>query len=58
MTNFFVVEDDAKLKDLYCRILKKQGYSILETADDGEEAIKKYMQAEKKPDIIIIDHRK
>jgi CheY-like chemotaxis protein len=54
----FLVEDDPDILVLY-RIMmeRKSGYSILDTATNGQEAIEKYKRFDNKPDLIIMDHR-
>jgi Response regulator containing CheY-like receiver, AAA-type ATPase, and DNA-binding domains len=54
----FLVEDDPDILVLY-RIMmeRKPGYSILDTATNGQEAIEKYKRFDTKPDLIIMDHR-
>ena len=57
MTSIMVVDDEVFIVDLYRDILKLKGYEVVATAYDGDEAIKKYRGMEKKPDIVILDHR-
>jgi len=57
MTTIMVVDDEVFIVDLYRDILKLKGYEVVATAYDGEEAVKKFRSMEKRPDIIILDHR-
>lgn len=57
MTSIMVVDDEVFIVDLYRDILKLKGYEVVATAYDGEEAVKKFRSMEKRPDIIILDHR-
>jgi two-component system chemotaxis response regulator CheY len=57
MTSIMVVDDEVFIVDLYRDILKLKGYQVVATAYDGDEAVKKFSSMERKPDIIILDHR-
>ncbi|TFG03976.1 MAG: response regulator [Promethearchaeota archaeon] len=57
MVNIFIVEDDNSLRMLYEKALALNGYNILGSARDGQEAVQKYEAFKEKPDIIIMDHR-
>jgi len=57
MTTVMVVDDEVFIVDLYRDILKLKGYTVLATAYDGDEAIKKLRSMNAFPDIIILDHR-
>jgi two-component system chemotaxis response regulator CheY len=57
MTSIMVVDDEVFIVDLYRDILKLKGYEVVATAYDGDEAVKKFKTMEKRPDIIILDHR-
>jgi two-component system chemotaxis response regulator CheY len=52
-----VVDDEVYLQDLYADLLGIVGHEIIDTAFNGEEAVLKYEAMEKKPDLIIMDHR-
>ncbi|AFM23574.1 PAS domain S-box protein [Desulfomonile tiedjei] len=49
-----IVDDERFVRELGCRILERNGYSVL-TADDGEEALKVYSQEKDKIDLVILD---
>lgn len=54
----FLVDDDPDILVLYrIMIERNKGYSILDTATNGQEAMEKYKKFNKKPDLIIMDHR-
>ena len=57
MVEVFIVEDDSSLQMLYKLLLTSNGLKILDTASNGEEAIQKFKDFKKKPDIILMDHR-
>jgi len=57
MTSIMVVDDEVFIVDLYRDILKLKGYEVVATAYDGDEAVKKFKTMDKRPDIIILDHR-
>ena len=57
MTSIFIVEDDSSLRMLYEKALALNGYNILGSARDGQEAVNMYNAFKDKPDIIIMDHR-
>ena len=53
----FIVEDDLSLQLLYKKILVLNGFEVIATANNGEEAISMYKSFLEKPDIILMDHR-
>jgi CheY-like chemotaxis protein len=54
----FLVDDDPDILVLYrIMIERKKEYTILDVATNGQEAIEKYKKFNKKPDLIIMDHR-
>lgn len=55
--NIFIVEDDHSLRLLYEKALKLNGYNVVGSAKDGEEAVSMYNCFSTKPDIILMDHR-
>lgn len=55
--NIFIVEDDHSLRLLYEKALKFNGYNVVGSAKDGEEAVNMYNDFSTKPDIILMDHR-
>lgn len=57
MTSIMVVDDEVFIVDLYRDILKLKGYEVVATAYDGDEAVQKYKTMDRKPDIVILDHR-
>ena len=57
MISIFIVEDDSSLRMLYEKALALNGYNILGSARDGQEAVQMYNAFKDKPDIIIMDHR-
>ena len=57
MVSVFIVEDDMSLQRLYQMVLENAGFQIIDTAANGDEAVKKYESLSIKPDIILMDHR-
>ena len=55
--SIFIVEDDHSLRLLYEKALKLNGYNVVGSAKDGEEAVNMYNSFSTKPDIILMDHR-
>jgi len=56
----FIVEDETVLHDLYKMILETNGFEVIGTAVNGQEAVdkyKSYMEAGSRPDLVIMDHR-
>lgn len=56
MITFFIVDDDASLLKLYSSFLKFSGFEVIDSAINGEEAVKKFKNLQNKPDIIIMDY--
>ena len=52
MSKILIVEDDTNLLKLYQEIFTKENFEV-ETADDGEQAIKK--SKEFLPDVVLLD---
>ncbi|MHA1104417.1 MAG: response regulator [Promethearchaeota archaeon] len=57
MVNILIVEDDHSLRLLYEKALSLNGYNVIGSAKDGEEAVNLYKDFKNKPDIILMDHR-
>ncbi|MHA1670196.1 MAG: response regulator [Promethearchaeota archaeon] len=57
MVNILIVEDDHSLRSLYEKALSLNGYNVIGSAKDGEEAVRLYNDLKDKPDIILMDHR-
>jgi len=54
----FLVDDDPDILVLYRTMIERNNnYTILDMAANGQEAIEKYKKFNKKPDLIIMDHR-
>jgi two-component system chemotaxis response regulator CheY len=53
----FIVEDERITQKLYQDILEMRGHEVAGIASTGEEAIEMFRSFEKKPDLIIMDHR-
>ncbi|TFF99603.1 MAG: response regulator [Promethearchaeota archaeon] len=57
MKSIFIVEDDSSIKKIYEKFLKLRGYDVIDTASNGQEAVEKFKNFEKKPNVILMDHR-
>lgn len=57
MVEIFIVEDDDALRILYEKALKLNGYNVIGSAKNGEEAVNMFKNFSNKPDIILMDHR-
>ncbi|MBY9007443.1 MAG: response regulator [Candidatus Lokiarchaeota archaeon] len=57
MVSIFIVEDDEFLSILYRKVLVLNGYEVIASAQNGQEAINIYKELQNKPDVIIMDHR-
>lgn len=57
MKSVFVVDDEPFIHVLYREILERGGYEVLEGAHDGVEALEMLRSMNKRPDIIVMDHR-
>jgi PAS domain S-box-containing protein len=49
-----VVDDEAMLRQMVSRVLKKEGFFVLE-AEDGQEAIEIYQREQHRIDLVILD---
>ena len=60
ITNIMVVEDDISTQILFKKILKVNGFRVVDCANNGYEAIEKYKRlignSTDKPDVILMDH--
>ncbi len=57
MVSILIVDDDKFLHKVLERILMIGGHQVVDHAYDGAEALKKFIQLNPKPDIILMDHR-
>lgn len=55
--NLFIVEDNNETLMLYKMVFDYYGFNILNIANNGLEAIKKYNLLKIKPDVILMDYR-
>ncbi len=54
----FLVDDDSDILVLYRIMIERNNeYTVLDVATNGQEAIEKYKKFNKKPDLIVMDHR-
>lgn len=57
MATLMLVDDEPSILEVYRNILEIRSHEILAEANDGDEALLVYCSLEKKPDIILMDHR-
>jgi two-component system, chemotaxis family, chemotaxis protein CheY len=57
MARIMLVEDEEELLSLYSELMELFGHEIIASVSNGDEAIHAYADMEKKPDLIILDHR-
>ncbi len=57
MMDVFIVEDEEMIQELYKDVLDMRGHRVCGVASTGEDAIEKFKQFKKRPDLIIMDHR-
>ena len=55
--SIFVIEDEEAFVQTYNEIFKFAGFQLSDWAFSGEEAVSKYRDRTKDPDLIIMDHR-
>lgn len=55
--SIFIVEDEPDTVELYTEIVELYGYEVVDCANNGLEAVAKFANMQRKPDIIIMDHR-
>ena len=53
----FIVDDEAALREIYSDFLPIRGYSIVGLAENGEDAVRAISSMERRPDLIVMDHR-
>ncbi len=57
ITTVLIVDDDTDILFLYQKMLECIGVEVVGTALDGEEAVQIFKSFQRKPDIILMDHR-
>jgi two-component system chemotaxis response regulator CheY len=57
MLSIMIVDDEDMLHDLYGRLLELKGYQVAASAYNGEEAVEMYRDMERRPDLVLMDHR-
>ncbi|MFW3145354.1 MAG: response regulator [Thermoplasmatota archaeon] len=57
MADIMIVDDEPTIQQLMAIILEDMGHRIVAQSLNGEIALRYYKGLEKKPDLIIIDHR-
>jgi two-component system, chemotaxis family, chemotaxis protein CheY len=54
---FFIVEDEPEIVEFYVDVIELYGHTVLETSDNGADAVEKYSHFKTRPDVTIMDHR-
>jgi DNA-binding NtrC family response regulator len=57
MADIQIVDDEPTIQQLMAMILDGMGHDVVEQSSNGEAALKFYESRERKPDLVIIDHR-
>lgn len=57
MAGVMIVDDEEDILSLYSEMMGVFGHEVLASATNGEEAVNRYRDLEKKPDLIIIDQQ-
>lgn len=57
MLSIMIVDDEEMLHDLYGKLLELKGYQVVASAFNGVEAVDIYRDMEKRPDLVLMDHR-
>jgi len=57
LTSIFLVDDDIPLRIVFEELLTINGFDVVAKASNGREAVEAFKKLEKKPDIILMDHR-
>jgi two-component system chemotaxis response regulator CheY len=53
----FIVDDEKSIIDVLMEIFETNGYEVVGSASNGEDALSKYATLSPYPDIVIMDHR-
>lgn len=53
----FIVEDEEALREVYEGYLPLEGFEVVGTASDGQAAVRQVGALEKRPDVVLMDHR-
>ncbi len=57
MLSIMIVDDEEMLHDLYGKLLELKGYQVVASAFNGVEAVDMFRDMEKRPDLVLMDHR-
>lgn len=57
MATLMLVDDEASIIEVYRNILEIRSHEVVAEASDGDEALLIYCSLERKPDVILMDHR-
>ncbi len=52
-----MIDDDIPLRTVFEELLKFNGFDVIAKASNGKEAVAMFEKMEKKPDVILMDHR-
>lgn len=57
MADIMIVDDEPAIQQLMAIILEDMGHKVIAQSPNGDDALKTYIGFEKKPDLMIVDHR-
>ena len=57
MLSIMIVDDEEVLHILYSKLLEHKGHQVVASAYNGEEAVTTYRGMERRPDVVLMDHR-
>ncbi|MFX1365970.1 MAG: response regulator [Promethearchaeota archaeon] len=55
--SILIVDDDTDILFLYQKMIERIGFEVMGIALNGEEAVQLFKSFQRKPDIILMDHR-
>jgi two-component system, cell cycle sensor histidine kinase and response regulator CckA len=56
-TKILLVDDDDEIRGLYSLVVKRKGFTAVESLSDGAEAVKAFEEDPNAADVIIMDQR-
>ena len=57
MADIQIVDDEPTIQQLMAMVLEGMGHRVVDQSLNGEAALKFYISQERKPDLVLIDHR-
>jgi two-component system chemotaxis response regulator CheY len=53
----FVVDDEPSIRFFFKKVLKINGFDLIGSATNGQQAVNMFKTFKEKPDVILMDHR-